>query len=59
MDMVSRLYEKLHAAGFTITSDGLKLNVAGPVKAITPQLRRQITANRDSVCTLPMANRSG
>lgn len=50
--MVSRLLENLRAAGFTVTSNGLELNIAGPVEQMTPQLRRQITANRDSLIAL-------
>lgn len=50
--MVRQLLEKLRAAGFTVTSNGLELTIVGPVEQMTPELRRQITANRDSLMVL-------
>ena len=50
--MVSKLLAQLRADGFTVTSNGLELNIAGPVEKMTPERRRQITANRDELIAL-------
>ena len=50
--MVSKLLDELRAAGFTVTTNGSEINVAGPPENMTPEFRRRIAANKDGLIAL-------
>lgn len=50
--MVSKLLNELRAAGFTVTTNGSEINVAGPPENMTPEFRRRIAANKDGLIAL-------
>ncbi len=47
-----KLLDELNQAGFTVTTDGLALNVAGPTDKMTPALRSRLVKEKWAVIAL-------
>ena len=47
-----KLLDELNAAGLTVTTDGLALNVAGPPDKMTPALRRRLVEDKWALIAL-------